>query len=54
MDFYFLQSMLGSQLLINIHLIQGDTVTVSFSDIDATVKIKIVSLKLTAFASVLK
>lgn len=54
MDFYFLQNMLVSQLLINILLIQEDTLAISFNDIDAIVKVEIMSLKLIAFASVLK
>lgn len=54
MDFYFLQNMLVSQLLINIHLIQEDTLAISFNDIDAIVKVENMSLKLIAFASVLK
>ena len=54
MDFYFLQNMLVSQLLINIHLIQEDTFAISFNDTDAIVKVEIMSLKLIAFASVLK
>lgn len=38
---YFLQNMLGSQLLINIHLIQEDTVIVFLNNIDAIVKVKL-------------
>lgn len=49
-----MQNMLVSQLLINIHLIQEDTLAISFNDIDAIVKVEIMSLKLIAFASVLK
>lgn len=52
-DFCFLQSMLGSGLLINICLIQEDTAGVFLNVIDAIADIKMVSLKLTAFASML-
>lgn len=45
--------MLGSDLLINIHLIQEDTAAVFLNYINAVADIKIVSLKLTAFASML-
>lgn len=51
-DFYFLQNMLGSNLL-NIHLIQEYTAAVFLNDRDAIADVKTVSLKLTAFASVL-
>lgn len=52
-DFYFSQNMLGSDLLINMHLIQEDTAVVFLNYIDAIADIKIASLKLTVFASML-
>lgn len=53
MDLYFFAKYVGSQLLINIHLIQEETVALSFSGIDAIIKVKILSLKLIAFSSML-
>lgn len=52
-DFYFLQSVLGCYLLINMHLIQEDTAAVFLNDIDAIADIKVVSLELTVSASML-
>lgn len=53
MDFCFLQSMFGSDLLINIGLIKEESAAVFLNDIDAIADIKMVSLKLVAFASML-